>query len=206
MGAIYTIKGIAFETISPGALRGRYYRVVKSKSYSVGDYTYGTPKIVSWDEDSVLRIGKFCSIASRVTVLLGGHHNYEYVTTYPFSFFINTWPEAKSGNCDPPWRGDVIIGNDVWIGYGATIIPGIEISDGVVVGAKSVVTSDVEPYTVVAGNPARVVRQRFDSDIVSQLLEIKWWDWPYERIAKAIPLMQSERLDLFLDLAQDRRD
>jgi hypothetical protein len=90
LSAIQIIKETAFETISPGALRGRYYGVFKSKSYSVGDYTYGTPKIVSWDEDAVLRIGKFCSIASRVTVFLGGHHNYEYVSTYPFSSFTNS--------------------------------------------------------------------------------------------------------------------
>lgn len=180
------------------AMREWYYHTFWSDSYVVGDYSYGTPRIWWRDEGSVLKIGRFCSIARGVNVILGGDHRVDWVTTYPFMTFPHTWPEARGAKGHPQSKGNVVICNDVWIGYGSTILSGVTIGDGAVVGAMSVVTKDVEPYTIVAGNPARVIGKRFDSETVRQLLEIEWWHWPRDRIGRNMPLLLDERVDLFL--------
>jgi acetyltransferase-like isoleucine patch superfamily enzyme len=139
-----------------------------------------------------LKIGKFCSIAARVTIALGGNHRSDLVTTYPFIAFVADWPEAEclSGeDVAAVSKGDVIIGNDVWIGYGVMILSGVTIGDGAVIGAGSVVTKDVEPYSIVAGNPARLIRKRFNDETIRKLLEIKWWDWPPEKIGKNLDVI-----------------
>jgi len=171
------------------ALRGRAWYFTNcsltGENLEIGDYTYGRPKLLSWDEEGTrLKIGKFCSISEEVIILLGGNHHTEWVTTYPFMGFADEWPEAKDigGHPRTKSKGDVIIGNDVWIGYGAMIMSGVTIGDGAVIGARALVTRDVEPYSIVAGNPARLVRKRFDEQTIQMLMEIRWWDWPIDKI------------------------
>jgi acetyltransferase-like isoleucine patch superfamily enzyme len=147
-------------------------------------FSYGTP-LVFQQPGRKLRIGNFCSIAQEVTIHLGGNHRMDRVTTYPFVGFPDNWPEAEFLPVEEVYgvsKGDVVIGNDVWIGYGATILSGVRIGDGAVIGARALVARDVEPYAIVAGNPARLVRKRFDEDTIRQLLEIRWWDWPIDKI------------------------
>lgn len=139
-----------------------------------------------------LIIGKFCSIGSGAIFMLAGNqgHNYSWISTFPFNPKI--FPNAKNGF---KRKGDTIIGNDVWIGSEALIMPGIEIGDGAVIAAKSVVTKNVPPYTIVGGNPAKIIKKRFSDEDISKLLEIKWWNWDVIKINEALPFINSENID-----------
>jgi len=167
---------------------------------SIGDYTYGKPKVLHWGEDAKLKIGKFCSIADEVVIFLGGNHRTDWVTTYPFPVLVSDWPEAGLIKGHPGTKGDVVVGNDVWIGYGATILSGTVIGDGAVIGARSVVTKNVEAYAIVAGNPAREIKKRFNQSQIERLLEIKWWEWSIEKIKKNIKLLCSGDIDNLLNV------
>jgi acetyltransferase-like isoleucine patch superfamily enzyme len=176
--------------------------VLKGEGSAIGEYTYGTP-IVFEHPGRKLRIGKFCSIAHEVVIQLGGNHRIDRVSTYPFRGFPSDWPEAKFLPADDVYgmsKGDVIIGNDVWIGYGALILSGVKIGDGAVIGAGAVITKDVEPYSIVTGNPARLIRKRFDDDTIRKLLEIKWWDWPMEKIRANLKVISSNDVPKMLQL------
>jgi acetyltransferase-like isoleucine patch superfamily enzyme len=130
--------------------------ILKTKNLEIGEYTYGVPRVETYASGKKLKIGKFCSIAGGVTIQLGGVHRTNLVTTYPFKAFPEEWPREKflkSEEVRAISKGDVIIGNDIWIGAGATILSGVKIGDDAVVGAMAVVTKDVEPYCIVAGNP-----------------------------------------------------
>lgn len=169
----------------------------RNKGYSefkIGEWTYGSPKIL-FRGDANLIIGKFCSITEDTTIFLGGEHRIDWVTTYPFNIL---WKEAGSFYGHPHTKGDVIIGNDVWIGKSATILSGVIIGDGAVIGANSVVAKDVKPYEVVAGNPARHIKFRFNEKIINDLLHIAWWDWPKSHIQKALPLLLSANVEKFI--------
>ncbi len=144
------------------------------RRFAVGEGTYGEPRVLHWGEAATLRVGKYCSIAEGVTIFLGGNHRTDWITTYPFPVFRAS---ARTIKGHPATRGDVVIGHDVWIGAGATILSGVRIGDGAVVGACAVVTREVPAYTIVAGNPARVVRNRFSETDVARLLALAWWDW-----------------------------
>ena len=159
----------------------------------IGDYSYGVPAVMHYGEKSKLLIGKYCSIGLQVTIFIGGNHRSDWITTYPFSApeLNEIWPEAKNIEGHPATKGDVKIGNDVWIGHGATILSGIEIGDGAVIGAMAVVTKNVRPYAIVAGNPAREIRRRFGDDDIKLLLQLKWWDWPEEKIRRNINFLLS---------------
>ena len=169
----------------------------KLSMYSIGKFSYGdpAPTVLAGNPQATLRIGNFCSIAANVTILLGSEHRPDWVTTYPFNMILDEFREIKG---HPATRGSVKIGNDVWIGMNATILNGVNIADGAVIGACSVVTKDVEPYTIVAGNPARVIRERFDQETINKLLRIKWWDWSIERVKENMPLLLSNRIEEFI--------
>ncbi len=169
------------------------------RHYDIGEYTYGFPKVLSWGEGATLRIGKFCSIAEKVVILLGGEHRIDWVTTYPFSVLF---PEAAEFHGHPRTKGDVVIGNDVWIGQEALILSGVTIGNGAVIAARSVVSRPVPDYAIVGGNPARVVRYRFPEPQIRALQEIAWWDWPREKIVRYLPLLLSDQVEDFIKAAR----
>ena len=141
-----------------------------------------------------LIIGKFCQIASGVEFIMNGaNHQMNAVTTFPF-YTLEGWDMEPPSMDDLPFKGDTVIGNDVWIGQNAVILPGVHIGDGAIIGANSVVSSNVEPYTIVAGNPARAIRKRFDDELIGYLLAFKWWDKSIEEINDLIPILTSSDL------------
>ena len=151
------------------------------KDRDIGDYTYGHPKIIGRGD---IKIGRFCSISDEVTILLGVEHRHDWITTYPFSALFH---DAEHIEGHPRGKGPVIIGNDVWIGYRATILLGVTIGNGAVIAANAVVTKDVEPYSVVAGNPAIHKKFRFEESWRDYLQrKLKWWDWPIDTILENI--------------------
>lgn len=159
---------------------------------SIGDYTYGCPKVLSWGEGAELKIGKFCSIAQEVNIMLGGEHRSDWCTTYPFNALMSSYDYIKG---HPKTKGDVLIGNDVWIARGARIMSGVTIGNGAVIGANALVTKDVPSYAIVGGNPAKIIKYRFKRGIIKKLLEIEWWNWSDEDIYKAVPILQSEEMN-----------
>lgn len=175
--------------------------VVKNPRIEVGRFTYyddpddpeGFERNVLYHFDFIgdrLKIGAFCQIAAGATFIMnGGNHAQTGLSTYPFFAFGGDWAGRFAGETDFPMKGDTVIGNDVWIGTKAVILPGVTIGDGAIVGAHSVVTRDVPPYTIVAGNPATAIRTRFDDATIAALLELSWWAWPIERITQAIPAL-----------------
>ena len=147
-----------------------------------------------------LRIGKFCSIACGAKFLFASaNHTQTSVSTYPFPIFFEEW-DLDIGDVMSAWdhKGDIVIGNDVWIGYEAVVMAGVTIGNGAIIGARAVVTKDVPPYMIVGGVPAREIRRRFSDDVIARLLELKWWDWPAEQIQRNIKNIQAGRLDLLL--------
>ena len=156
--------------------------------------SYGSP-LIHGDENTV-RVGKYCSISDTAAFDGGMHHNTRFATTYPL------WklgcPENRKGSC----KGDITVGHDVWIGDGALIMSGVTIGHGAVVGARTVVTHDVSPYAIVAGNPMRFIRWRFPEPIIQRFLSLKWWDWPKEKVMKFSDLMLSEDIEAFLKAAE----
>ena len=144
-----------------------------------------------------LIIGRFCSIACGAKFIFNSaNHTVSSLSTYPFPLFFEEW-ELEKKNVTDSWdnKGDIIIGNDVWIGYEAVIMAGVTIGDGAIIGARAVVTKDVSPYTIVGGIPAKSIRKRYSEETIDLLTELKWWDWPEERIAKNIKAIQNGRLD-----------
>ena len=165
---------------------------------SVGDHTYGAPTIRWWGESANLSIGKYCSIADDVEIFLGGNHRTDWVSTYPFSAFRN-WPSARGIPGHPSTKGDVTIGNDVWLGAGCVILSGVTVGNGAVIGCRSVVSRDVPPYAIVAGNPATVVRFRFGAEEIDRLQACAWWDWEPGRVARNVKRLLSADLQGFLE-------
>lgn len=180
--------------------------VITNPHISVGDYTmyhdiFNDPRL--FEKNNVLYhypinrdrlvIGKFCSIACGARFLFNSaNHTLSSLSTYPFPLFFEEWGLDKK-NVTEAWdnKGDIIIGNDVWIGYEAVILAGVTIGDGAVIGTRAVVTKDVPPYTIVGGIPAKPIKRRFDQETISALLKLQWWDWPKERIARNIRAIQS---------------
>lgn len=186
----------------PRLLRGQAKFLARYPRYQYGYGSYGLPEVHDWDEGTTLEIGRYCSIAEGVNIYLGGGHRSDWVTTYPFPAFI---AQARHIQGYAISRGDVRIGSDVWLCSGATILSGVTIGNGAVVAAASVVTRDVPPYAIVAGNPARVVRWRFDEATRSALLELCWWEWPQEKVMAAIPMLCSDDIDAFIEAAKQGR-
>lgn len=171
--------------------------IVKNPNIIVGDYTYyddfetveNFEKNVKYLFDFVgdkLIIGKFCMIASDVVFIMNGaNHLNNAISSYPFAIFGGDWSGAMEGKSYPV-KGNTEVGNDVWIGYGATIMPGVKIGHGAIIATKSVVTSDVEPYAIVGGNPAKEIRKRFPEEKIQELLDLGWWNWPLEKITEHV--------------------
>jgi virginiamycin A acetyltransferase len=169
--------------------------IIKNPNIIIGDYSYyddpddiyNFEKNVLYHFDFIgdkLIIGKFCQIATGVRFLMNGSsHSMSGISTYPFKIFGHAWKDAALVTSS---KGDTIIGNDVWIGNGATITRGIKIGDGAIIGTNSLITKDVEPYTIIGGNPAKEIRKRFDDETIKFLLELQWWNWPVEKITKNI--------------------
>jgi acetyltransferase-like isoleucine patch superfamily enzyme len=168
----------------------------------VGDHSYGKPTIMRSGRTRC-RIGKYCSVAPGVSILLGGNHRVDWVTTYPFSAIADWHPEAAGIRGHPSTNGDVVIGNDVWLGRCCTILSGVTVGDGAVIGAEALVVKDVPPYAIVGGNPGRVIRFRFDEATIARLLTIRWWDWPDARVRAAAPKLLSNDLTAFLAFAEN---
>lgn len=185
-----------------------YYRlcflknIIKNPNIIVGDYTYyddfedveNFEKNIKYHFDFIgdkLIIGKFCMIASGVKFIMnGGNHLTESISAYPFAIFGKDWQNAMDGKSYPS-KGDTIIGNDVWIGHNATIMPGITIGDGAIIASNATVTKNVAPYTIVGGNPGQIIKKRFSDEIVELLLEIQWWNWDIEKITQNVQLLTS---------------
>jgi virginiamycin A acetyltransferase len=178
---------------------------VRSPNIIVGDYSYyddpvdpeGFERNVLYNyESDRLIIGKFCAIATHVKFIMNGaNHKLDGISTYPFPIFGNGWETAMDKLIELPSRGDTIVGNDVWLGYDSLIMPGINIADGAVIAARSVVVKDIPPYTIAGGNPARPIKQRFSDDAIAQLLQIKWWDWSIDKITRNIHLIMESDID-----------
>lgn len=170
-------------------------KLIRRYGYEIGDFSYGRPKVRFPEAGRKLIIGRYCSIADKVEILLGGNHRIDWATTYPFSALPELWPAAPRNRDYHTSRGDVVIGNDVWLGSGAMVLSGVTIGHGAVIAARAVVTKDVPPYAIVGGNPARVVRYRFDEATIAALLDIAWWDLSAEEVAQLIPMLQNEKID-----------
>lgn len=164
----------------------------------VGDFSYiADSKFEShitnfypWSKDKLI-IGKYCQIAKGVEFIMNdANHQMNAISTFPF-YTLQGWNMEPPLAEDMPYKGDTVIGNDVWIGQNVTILPGVHIGDGSIIGANSVVGSNIEPYNIVAGNPAKVIRKRFNDELISLLLEFKWWDKSIEEIDSLIPLLTS---------------
>lgn len=180
--------------------------IVKNPNIIVGDYTYyddfenveNFEKNVKYHFDFIgdkLIIGKFCMIASDVKFIMNGaNHLTNSLTAYPFAIFGNCWENAMDGK-QYPRKGDIIIGNDVWIGYNATIMAGVTIGDGAIIATNSTVIKDVKPYSIVGGNPAIEIKKRFSTDVIERLLKLKWWEWDIEKITKNIQNLTDTNID-----------
>lgn len=187
---------------------------VSNPQIEIGEYTYYDDPENSEDfERNVLYlfpfigdrlvIGRFCAIARGVRFIMNGaNHRMSGFSTYPFDIFRNGWERIAPGPHQLPFRGDTVVCNDVWLGYQALLMPGVRIGDGAIVAAGSVVTADVEPYTIVGGNPARPLRRRFPRRVVAELLEIRWWDWDVERITRHLEAITSADIAALRDAAR----
>jgi len=181
--------------------------IIKNPNIIVGDYTYyddledvnNFEKNVKYHFEFVgdkLIIGKFCMIASGVSFIMNGaNHLTKSISSYPFAIFGDSWSKAMEGKTYPT-KGDTIIGNDVWIGHNATIMPGIKIGDGAIIAANATVTKDVAPYTIVGGNPLIEIKKRFSEAKIEKLLELKWWNWDIEKITANVQNLTGENIDL----------
>ncbi|MHB1454297.1 MAG: Vat family streptogramin A O-acetyltransferase [Saccharofermentanales bacterium] len=177
--------------------------VITRPNIIVGDYTYYDDingadqfeKHVTYHYDfygDKLIIGKFCAIAHGIEfVMNGANHRMNSATTYPFSLMGGGWEKSTPSLGDLPFKGDTVVGNDVWIGQNVTVLPGIHIGDGAIVAANTIVTKDIPAYHIAGGNPARIIKKRFEDDLISHLLDLKWWDWPVRRIFDNLDILCS---------------
>lgn len=194
--------------------------VVKAPNIEIGDYTYYSDEKdpINFEKNNILFnypefgdrliIGKFCSIAQGTKIIMGSaNHRITSISTYPFSVFGGLWKEKTPSHLSQlPFKGDTVIGNDVWLGKECIIMPGVKIGDGAIIAAYSVVTRNVEPYTIVGGNPIRLIRKRFDNEFIEILLELKWWDFDKERLLKFLPVLCNEDIEkMKLKLKRERK-
>lgn len=187
----------------PGYEKEIYVKpTISNPNIIVGDFTYiadsefesHVTNYYPWSRDKLI-IGKFCQIAAGVEFMMNdANHQMNAVSTFPF-YTLEGWNMEAPKVADMPYKGDTVIGNDVWIGQNTVILPGVHIGDGAIIGTNSVVGSDIEPYTIVAGNPAKSIRKRFDDELISLMLKWKWWDKTIEEIDALIPILTCSDLD-----------
>ena len=193
--------------------------VIKDPLIEVGDYTIYNDFVADpllFEKNNVLYhypihrekliIGKFCSIACGTKFLFNcANHTLKSLSTYTFPLFYEEW-ELEKSNITTAWdnKGDIVIGNDVWIGYETVIMAGVHIGDGAIIAARAVVTKDVPPYTIVGGTPAKEIRKRFDAEVIEQLLIQKWWDWSTDKIHQCLPYIAEGKLDELLAMKKYR--
>lgn len=192
--------------------------IIQDPQIVVGDYTIYNDFVndpLLFEKNNVLYhypvhkerlvIGKFCSIACGTRFLFNcANHTLNSLSTYTFPLFYEEWNLEKS-NVVSAWdnKGDIIIGDDVWIGYETVIMSGVHVGNGAIIAARAVVTKDVPPYTIVGGTPAREIRKRFDTDVIKRLLMLKWWDWPIDKIRQCLPYIMNGALDELLSIEDD---
>jgi acetyltransferase-like isoleucine patch superfamily enzyme len=180
-----------------GILGIKDWELLEPELFSIGIGTYGHPLIHIWDGRTKLIIGKFCSIADGAEFVLGGNHLKDCITTFPLESYFTKTPQSIYMENYTSTKGDIIIGNDVWIGIKAIILSGVKIGDGVIVGAGSVVAAGkhimpegiIPPYSIVVGNPANIIGYRFPRNVIDELLEISWWNWPLSQIKEYIQII-----------------
>lgn len=190
---------------------------VKASNILVGDYTYfddrrhGPEKfeeynvLYNYDFSKVkLVLGKFCAIAAETRFIMTGDHKLDAITTFPFPIFGHGWEKAFNVS-DLPVKGDIIVGHDVWFGYDSLVMNGVTIGNGAIIAARAVVTKDVPAYSIVAGNPAKVVKMRFDDKTIERLQQIAWWDWPIEKINRHLKVLCNLDLEKLEEAARERR-
>lgn len=193
--------------------------VIKDTQIEVGDYTIYNDFVANpllFEKNNVLYhypilrekliIGKFCSIACGTKFLFNcANHSLKSLSTYTFPLFYEEW-ELEKSNITTAWdnKGDIVIGNDVWIGYEAVIMAGVHIGDGAIIAARAVVTKDVPPYTIVGGTPAKEIRRRFDAEVIQQLLMLKWWDWSTDEIRQCLPYIMEGKINELLTRNKER--
>ena len=163
----------------------------------MGRESYGDPRVIAYPGETTRAIvGDFVSIADEVVFLVGGNHPVEWVSTFPFRARLGLPGAYEDGI--PATKGDIVIGNDVWIGWGATVLSGVTIGNGAVVAANATVTKDVRPYAIVVGNPAKEIGRRFSDEQVEALLRIRWWDWPTAKVREHVDLLSQPDIDAFI--------
>ncbi len=180
---------------------------VSNPNIIIGNYTYyDDPEDSQNFERNVLYhypfigdkliIGKFCAIATGVQFIMNGaNHKLSGFSTFPFFVFGNGWEDSAPQPGELPYKGDTVVGNDVWIGYQALIMPGVKIGNGAIISSRAVVTSDVPPYSIVGGNPAKVLKQRFTDETILALEKLAWWNWPIEKITRSLHAITSANID-----------
>ena len=186
--------------------------VVKNPRIIIGDYTYyddvnGAENFeshVTHHYDFIgdkLIIGKFCAIARGIEFIMNGaNHRMNSVTTYPFNIMGGGWEKYAPSLDQLPLKGDTVVGNDVWLGQNTTVMPGVHIGDGAIIAANSIVVKDIPPYCIAGGNPCKVIRKRFDDELIAYLLELKWWDWDADKIFKNMEALCSGDLNRIKDI------
>ena len=170
----------------------------KDPRVSVGRFTYGEPRLLLWAEHERIEIGSFCSIAEGAVIFGGGEHNTHWATTYPLRIALGDAQAHLDGH--PASKGATVIGHDVWLGFRSMVLSGVRIGDGAVIGAGAVVTQDVPPYAIVAGNPACLIKMRFDQARIEAMRALQWWLWPLEKIQQHVALLCSSNIDQLLEL------
>lgn len=183
-----------FKKKSKSVIIDRITELKNANQLCIGRHTYGynSNTFVFHNPDEYIEVGSFCSIAGGVRIFGGGEHDYKRPTTFPVNYFFKN--NCNNYNLDAFSKGKTIIENDVWIGHEALIMSGVKIGNGAVVGARSVVSKDVPPYAIVVGNPAKILKYRFNDDIIKNLLEIKWWNWSDETINENSDLLTGDIL------------
>jgi virginiamycin A acetyltransferase len=197
-GVVYPMAGVERVVLLKG--------VVDSPLVEVGDYSYYDDpveperflekNVLYHYGPELLRIGKYCALGEGTTfVMNGANHRMDGPSTFPFPIMGGSWAEHFGLITGLPGRGDTVVGNDVWFGYGATVMPGVRIGDGAIIAAKAVVVDDVPAYGIVGGNPAKLIRKRFADDEIARLLDLAWWDWAPEKVTRNVPAIMAGSIE-----------